>query len=251
MAVKKITYDGTVLIDLTNDTASAADVRTGKTFHAADGTIQTGTFNGGGTDYTTAFIARTYPFTTITFFNNTTVGSGAFAWYNAPDKYLCFNSCTTVSAHAFYYAAFSGLSFPAITTIADNAFDYVSVGVAAFEACTTIGSNAFYGATFNGTTNFNACTTIHSSAFAYTQGTGTLSFSVCTSITSTALPFYSAHVSICFPAMMTVPSYAFQYYSGSQLIKSMFPNATIAASFAFRSARNITKIDWNGLVSAY
>ena len=252
MAVKKITYDGTVLIDLTGDTASAADVRTGKTFHANDGTIQTGTFNGGGTDYTEAFISRTYPLTASTSFGNTTVGSGAFAWYNAPDKYLCFNNCTTVSAHAFHYAAFSGLSFPAITTIGDNAFDYVTVNsFLEFENCTIIGSNAFEGATINGTAAFPACVTIHSSAFAYAQGTGTLSFPVCTNITSTALPFYSTKVSVCFPTMTTVPSGAFQYYSCSQLVKSMFPSATIVQSSAFRSAKGITRIDWDGLLSAY
>lgn len=42
MAVQKVTYGGTTLIDLTADTATAADVLQSKTFHKADGTIATG-----------------------------------------------------------------------------------------------------------------------------------------------------------------------------------------------------------------
>ena len=48
MAVSKVKYNGVMLINLENDTATAADVRTGKTFHLADGTIATGTYSGGG-----------------------------------------------------------------------------------------------------------------------------------------------------------------------------------------------------------
>ena len=48
MAVSKVKYNGVTLINLENDTATAADVRTGKTFHLADGTIATGTYSGGG-----------------------------------------------------------------------------------------------------------------------------------------------------------------------------------------------------------
>lgn len=47
MAVSKVTYDGHTLIDLTGDTAVAADVLTGKKFHLADGTQATGTNTGG------------------------------------------------------------------------------------------------------------------------------------------------------------------------------------------------------------
>jgi len=48
MAINKVVYDGDTLIDLTNDTATASDVASGKTFHLADGTIATGTASGGG-----------------------------------------------------------------------------------------------------------------------------------------------------------------------------------------------------------
>ena len=40
--VNKVVYDGDVLIDLTGDTITAADVINGKTFHKADGTTGTG-----------------------------------------------------------------------------------------------------------------------------------------------------------------------------------------------------------------
>ena len=40
--INKVIYDGNVLIDLTNDTITAADVINNKTFHLADGTTTTG-----------------------------------------------------------------------------------------------------------------------------------------------------------------------------------------------------------------
>lgn len=47
MAVSKVAYDGHTLIDLTGDTATAADVTQGKTFHLANGEQATGTNTGG------------------------------------------------------------------------------------------------------------------------------------------------------------------------------------------------------------
>lgn len=47
MAVSKVAYDGHTLIDLTGDTAMAADVTTGKKFHLANGEQATGTNTGG------------------------------------------------------------------------------------------------------------------------------------------------------------------------------------------------------------
>ena len=41
--INKVVYDGDVLIDLTNDTITAADVINTKTFHLASGVIATGT----------------------------------------------------------------------------------------------------------------------------------------------------------------------------------------------------------------
>lgn len=42
-AINKVIYGSTVLIDLTNDTITAADVINSKTFHASDGTTKSGT----------------------------------------------------------------------------------------------------------------------------------------------------------------------------------------------------------------
>lgn len=47
MAISKVAYDGHTLIDLTGDTAIAADVASGKTFHLANGEQATGTNTGG------------------------------------------------------------------------------------------------------------------------------------------------------------------------------------------------------------
>ena len=43
MAINKVVYDNTTLIDLTSDTATADDVVSGKTFHSRTGTVTTGT----------------------------------------------------------------------------------------------------------------------------------------------------------------------------------------------------------------
>ena len=47
MAISKVAYDGHTLIDLSGDTAIAADVASGKTFHLANGEQATGTNTGG------------------------------------------------------------------------------------------------------------------------------------------------------------------------------------------------------------
>lgn len=43
MAINKVVYDGTTLLDLTADTVTVGDVVSGVTFHLRDGTLGTGT----------------------------------------------------------------------------------------------------------------------------------------------------------------------------------------------------------------
>lgn len=45
MAINKVVYGGTTLIDLTSDTATASDVLTGKTFHDNTGAQKTGSLS--------------------------------------------------------------------------------------------------------------------------------------------------------------------------------------------------------------
>ena len=54
MAVNKVVYGGSTLIDITDTTATAQDVAEGKTFYAANGVRTTGT-NSGGSASTKAF----------------------------------------------------------------------------------------------------------------------------------------------------------------------------------------------------
>ena len=48
MAINKVNYGNTTLIDLTDMTAVASDVASGKTFYGKDGVLTTGTASGGG-----------------------------------------------------------------------------------------------------------------------------------------------------------------------------------------------------------
>lgn len=45
MATNKVVYGNTTLIDLTSDTATAADVVSGKSFHSADGVLRSGSLD--------------------------------------------------------------------------------------------------------------------------------------------------------------------------------------------------------------
>jgi len=58
--INKIIYGAQVLIDLTGDTATAADVAQGITFHDASGTARTGTKTGGGSGTLTVTANGTY-----------------------------------------------------------------------------------------------------------------------------------------------------------------------------------------------
>ena len=48
MAVNKVILGDQVKIDLSGDTATEADVMSGKTFHRADGAVTTGTYDPSG-----------------------------------------------------------------------------------------------------------------------------------------------------------------------------------------------------------
>lgn len=52
MGINKVVYDGTTLIDLTNDTVTVSDVVSGITFHLRDGTVASGSItNGNNSEY--------------------------------------------------------------------------------------------------------------------------------------------------------------------------------------------------------
>jgi hypothetical protein len=55
--VNKVVLGNDVLLDLTSDTATAADVAAGKTFHLASGALATGTASGGSVTYTTQAVS--------------------------------------------------------------------------------------------------------------------------------------------------------------------------------------------------
>lgn len=88
MAVSKVAFDGHTLIDLTGDTATAADVATGKTFHLANGEQATGINTGGITPTGTI---------NITANGDTDVTSYATAHVDVPDTEASFAYACTLT----------------------------------------------------------------------------------------------------------------------------------------------------------
>lgn len=266
MAVKKISYDGQVLIDLTTDTASAADVRTGKTFHASDGTVQTGTF-AGGTDRTVSFIQRTYPFDTITTFDNITyIGSGAFCYYINSAYYLSFPSVTRIETYAFYHTSFSGLGFDKCATIGSHAFGYCATNGMTFPSVTTIGSYAFhsfYGtsissgmfpnATIAGSSCFRSASYVTTMSLPNVTTASQYAFANMSRMKSVSLPklaqatiglFYQCYSlpSIYLPSASYVSGTAFAYCSYLKAVYLGSAMTKISSTYAFRNCLRLESL---------
>lgn len=65
MAVNKVVYAGTTLVDLTSDTVTPETLAEGVTAHDASGSIITGTMTAGDTTAYTVYIGTTEPTTDI------------------------------------------------------------------------------------------------------------------------------------------------------------------------------------------
>ena len=245
MAVKKITYDGAVLIDLTTDTASAADVRSGKTFHANDGTVQTGTFVA-TTDQTQNFIMREYPFAgTINFFSAcTTIGSGAFCCYRESTKYLCFDNCTTIGSYAFYNASFSGLSFPQVSSVGEYAFAYYKHNNIWLPGITTIPANGFYGysGAYISKAMFPNVTIVASSAFRYAAVASEISIAGITSAYQYAFANMTTLMTVNLPSLSGTAGVNL-FYGDSALASVSLPNLRACAGGTFYQCYALTSIN--------
>lgn len=144
--VNKVVFNGDTLIDLTNDTITAEDLKDGVTAHDKSGNAIVGTLevNEGGGDTTAedGLIERT-----LTACSNnrvTTVGNYAFYQYSSLTT-ANFPLVTTIGNYAFQNCrGLTTANFPLVTTIGDSVFrDCRGLTTATLPVATSIGIYAF------------------------------------------------------------------------------------------------------------
>ena len=119
--VNKIIYDGNTLIDLTEDTITAEDLKYGVTAHDKSGNAIIGTLevNEGG---------------------DTTIEDGLI---DGTLREYSNDRVTYIRSYAFYGNRLTAVSFPAATNIGTAAFAYGNLITASFSALTNIGNSVF------------------------------------------------------------------------------------------------------------
>lgn len=152
--VNKLILGNETLFDISGDTATAADVAQGKTFHLASGAPAVGTASGGGGDDLKKVIDRSV--TTLTLPSDlTAIGNYAFHSCTNLEVSSLPSGLTTIGSFSFYGCQKLALtSIPSgVTTIGDRAFydcrklaltsipnTVTSIGMGAFAGCATIKS---------------------------------------------------------------------------------------------------------------
>lgn len=145
MAVNKVVYDGSTLIDLTGDTVSPETLAEGVTAHDKSGAPITGTMQaggGGGDDLFASLIDGTISGTIRADVSKIAVYK--FTWCSLSEA--IFPACISIGDYAFSQCrALSTISFPACTEIGNAAFSACSSLIDVyFPVCTSIGGSAFY-----------------------------------------------------------------------------------------------------------
>lgn len=225
MAVQKVTYGGTTLIDLTADTATAADVLQSKTFHKADGTIATGSI--------AKLAAQTFTPTTA----DQTIAAG---------KYL--DGAQTIKGDANLVASniASGVSiFGVVGTFAGGGGSEIkslierTITSYADSSVSVIGNAAFCGCTSLQTISFPNCTDIKNSAFMYCSALTSVEFPRCTSL---AMCFgYCTHLAqVSFPLATYLATTGFADLSN--LTTAYLPALLQVLASTFRSCSKLTDV---------
>lgn len=208
MANNKIIYNGNTLIDLTGDTAVAADVASGKTFHLADGTQATGTASGGG-------------------------GDTIYDIYNTTGATYENNSMTTIPQYMFAYSKLATLTAPNVESVGAYGLSNSKITSLSLPVCTDIASSACM-----------QCSSLTSIYLPEVLTLGANSFNFCSNLTSVSLPKATSvgynsfssntkleHASL--PKITTVTSSCFQ--SCSRLLDVEVGPVTSVAASAFKS----------------
>lgn len=222
-------------IDVTDTTATAGDVASGKYFYAADGTRTEGTSSGGG---------------------GITADDIAMMTYGP----IVSGSASYISKFAFYSATnITAASFPNCTSIGSSAFFYcTNLTTASFPSCTYIGLAAFSSCSKLETVDIRRCTSVASSVFANCSTlrsvnceslpiVGPAMFMGCSKLQSISLPNCSWIEANAFNrAGITTASFQSIKYIGqaafsncTSLETASFPNASIIGNSAFISCAKL------------
>lgn len=168
MAINKVVYGNTTIMDITDTTAEAADVASGKYFYTASGVKAEGTGSGGGG--ISADDIATYNYSEVTGVSASFIASYAFC-SNTALVSASFPECKVIHSCAFSGAKkLKTAYFPLCETIESSAFyGCSSLTTASFPSCLTVSGYAFSGCRNISEISFPECQAVGLSAFCYTK----------------------------------------------------------------------------------
>lgn len=199
--------------DVTDTTAVAADVATGKYFHAADGTLTEGTSSGGG-DYTAQdFADLSKPSGSVTFTKN--IGQQSLLRRTGMTDVSISSGATSIGDESFRYSAISSVNVGASVT---------SIGGRVFQDCTSLTSITIDGNPTIGSYLAPGCSNLTS--FSAPNYTGKLAWQM----------FQDDHLltSVNVPKATSTEAYAFRNCTG--LTTVVFPKVTSIAGATFANS---------------
>lgn len=150
------------------------------------------------------------------------------------------NEIKTIGSYMFYgCSSLTTASFPACTSIGSSAFQRCSrLTTISFPTCINIGGYAFSGCSNLTAINFPSCTSIGTNAFFSCSNLTTASFPTCINIDNYAFYRCSNLTTISFPACKDIGASAFA--SCSRLITINFPACSLIDVNAFSGCSNLT-----------
>lgn len=181
MAVNKVIFGSSTILDLTNATASAADIRQGKTAYVADGTLVSGAFSGASGSSITLRDILNDNVSVITNTNITNIHKN------------CFLSCSNLQS----------INMPSVSAIGVGAFgfceslehavfnDVTIIGGGAFKDCISLQTIVCPNVVSLGTWTFESCSSLEEVNFPNVTTLGNGTFDGCSNLRIISLPSLS------------------------------------------------------------